>query len=87
MTDAVLLSGPLDMVAYGKDATCWRWFIGGHEVLVEIANTAIESDPEYLHPDVAQAIETKGQSLILGVLDWDVPPREIRCYPNEVVYA
>lgn len=85
--DVHLLSGPLDFVAYGRDSTGYRWFVNGHEVVVDIPNTVMETDPAYLHPDTAEAILTRGENLVRKLLEWDVPASTITAYSNEVIYS
>jgi hypothetical protein len=68
-----LLSGPFSIRLAGRDATAWRWFLNGNEVMVEISNTAMEINNEHLSERVAEAKRSQGRSEIERMLDWDVP--------------
>lgn len=74
----VEIDGPLDYHPYGRDVTCWRWFLNGHEIVVEITGTAMEAEESALSPRVAEARRTFGESEVLRMLEWDIPnPRVV----------
>ena len=73
--NVVLLEGPLAQSLPGRDVIAWKWNINGHEVVVEISQTAYEisGDPDALSERVANAIRSQGRSEVERMLDWDVP--------------
>jgi hypothetical protein len=77
-----LLSGPFSIRLTGKDATAWRWFLNGREVMVEIANTAMEIPDEQLSDRVAEARRSQGRSEVERMLDWDVPLDHVMLYTD-----
>jgi hypothetical protein len=68
-----LIAGPYSIKLAGKDATAWRWFLNGHEVMVSISNTAMESANDGLSERVVDAKVSKGLSEVRRMFDWDVP--------------
>jgi hypothetical protein len=70
---SLLISGPTRVEYAGRDVTAWRWFVSGHEVIVEISGTAMEADGLYLSDRVLDAKATMGASEIRRMIDWDVP--------------
>jgi hypothetical protein len=67
----------------GADARGWLWTItrGGQavNVVIEISGTAWSSDPQALHEETRQALETDGRTELLKVLDEDDPRRVVHC--------
>ena len=68
-----LIEGPLRQSLPGRDVIAWRWIINGHEVVVEIAQTAYEIEEEALSDSVLDAKHTQGRSEVERMMDWDVP--------------
>jgi hypothetical protein len=70
-------------VRTGADARGWLWEITRDDqvaqVVIEISETAWSSDPLGLPEDTRHALETDGRAELLKVLDYDDPPRVIRC--------
>lgn len=77
-----LISGPFAIKLAGKDATAWRWFLNGHEVMVEISNTAMELSDAHLSERVANARRSQGHSEVERMLDWDVPLDRVMLYTD-----
>jgi hypothetical protein len=65
----------------GEDATVWAWEFAAEgsskrrTVLVKISGTAMASDD--LHFRVAHGRDSKGQTEVQRVLEWEEPPKEI----------
>ena len=73
MKEAVIYEGPFSIKLAGCDSTAWRWFLNGHEVMIEISDSAMEADLHELPLRVSSARKTRGESEVIRMLDWDVP--------------
>lgn len=82
LKDAVLYEGPFPIKFAGRDVTAWRWIMNGREVVVEIAETAMALPDEGLSERVAKARQTKGESEVERMLDWDVPLDRVTLYTD-----